>query len=434
MAKQKDFDSFLSNIEPSATTVSYISSVQYNLRDYLSNHTTYKSVHVQTFLSGSYAKHTSIRPKLNDGKRDVDIVVETSYSDEDSSCDVLQELFDVLKEKSIYASAKLQKHSVGIEMQGIDIDVVPVIRSEDGTIFCIGSNDVDEWILTDPKGHIKWSSEVNANNNNKYKPLVKMLKWWRRTNCPDNKKFPKGLALEKIIADHLPTSDMNTENHLIGTMQNIVSTYKEDYVDKGIMPPVFDPCLVENDLLSDYQFADFSSFILLLNEHLELVAQDGATNDAWRTIFGKEFPQDEQKASASLLTKTADTEQFIEQMFPVEIRFNLKIDCNVTQDGWRPFTLLRYLSGGKLLRHNKNLDFYIAQCSVPEPYLIYWKVRNVGEVAERKNQLRGQINKTDSSHQQEHTNFYGPHFVECYIVKNGVCVARDRIDVPIGVN
>ena len=86
------------------------------------------------------------------------------------------------------------------------------------------------------------------------------------------------------------------------------------------------------------------------------------------------------------------------------------------------------------MRHNKNLDFFIARCDVPSPFSIYWKVRNVGEIAERKKQVRGQIIKTDKEHQREHTNFYGPHFVECYIVKNGVCVARDRIDVPIGVN
>ena len=35
MAKQKDFDSFLKNIEPSDSTVQYISSIQTNLRNYL---------------------------------------------------------------------------------------------------------------------------------------------------------------------------------------------------------------------------------------------------------------------------------------------------------------------------------------------------------------------------------------------------------------
>ncbi|MBR0340863.1 MAG: hypothetical protein IJH64_01160 [Oscillospiraceae bacterium] len=31
----------------------------------------------------------------------------------------------------------------------------------------------------------------------------------------------------------------------------------------------------------------------------------------------------------------------------------------------------------------------------------------------------------------ERTDFYGPHYVECYIIKNGICVARAKVDVPI---
>ena len=42
MAKQRDFNNFLSEIEPSSTTVAYISSLQSTLRDYLKNHDTYK--------------------------------------------------------------------------------------------------------------------------------------------------------------------------------------------------------------------------------------------------------------------------------------------------------------------------------------------------------------------------------------------------------
>lgn len=80
MAKQSDFNSFLKDIEPSTTTVSYISSIQTNLRDYLKSHESYKFVHTDTFLSGSYAKHTSIRPVAGDKKRDVDIIVVTTYS------------------------------------------------------------------------------------------------------------------------------------------------------------------------------------------------------------------------------------------------------------------------------------------------------------------------------------------------------------------
>ena len=46
--------------------------------------------------------------------------------------------------------------------------------------------------------------------------------------------------------------------------------------------------------------------------------------------------------------------------------------------------------------------------------------------------LRGQIVKDNGTEiRNEDTNFEGAHFVECYIIKDGICVARDRIDVPI---
>lgn len=49
MAKQSDFNKFLSNIEPSSSTVSYISSIQTNLRTYLRNQEDYEDIHIDTF-------------------------------------------------------------------------------------------------------------------------------------------------------------------------------------------------------------------------------------------------------------------------------------------------------------------------------------------------------------------------------------------------
>ena len=66
----------------------------------------------------------------------------------------------------------------------------------------------------------------------------------------------------------------------------------------------------------------------------------------------------------------------------------------------------------------------------PWPYKILWKVKNVGPEAERKNQIRGQIEERGRNI-VEHTSFFGNHYIECYIVKDGSCVARKRIKIPI---
>lgn len=93
--------------------------------------------------------------------------------------------------------------------------------------------------------------------------------------------------------------------------------------------------------------------------------------------------------------------------------------------------MLDFLRIKGYLRRHKSLDFFIESTTCPAPYDIYWKVRNVGPVAEEKDCIRGEIKPGNKRH-KESTDFYGEHFVECYLVKNGVCVAQDRIDVPIG--
>jgi len=426
VAKQKDFDAFLSNIEPSPTTVKYISSIHTNLRGYLAEHATYKDIHVHTFLSGSYAKHTCIRPKKHDGKRDVDIIVETSYGMADNSCDVLKELLDVILEKDIYSSAELHAHSVGIEMDGIEVDVVPVIRSDDGELYCIGTSDIDEWTLTNPKGHITWSSEVNANNKMKYKSLVKILKWWRRTNCPEDIKYPKGLALEKIIADNLPDSELNTENHLIGTMQAIVTAYQDDYISIGDIPVICDPCLENNNLLSNCSFSDFEAFISKLSEHLELIEESGTTNETWRTILGTEFPNDD--------TSTNNAKLAVNSVLNVPHRqkplWNTPSGAAVMINAQ-----LRY-EDGKTIYLENNGDLIPKKCSLvykalhgtKQPYSLKWQVVNTGNEATSQQGLRGGFEDSDNgiNGKNESTAYTGKHYVQCFVIKGGRCVAKSK--------
>ena len=111
--------------------------------------------------------------------------------------------------------------------------------------------------------------------------------------------------------------------------------------------------------------------------------------------------------------------------------YRLRINCKVSQNGWRDFYLNDFLKSGGYLRRNKSLDFFIESTNCPPPYDIYWKIRNVGYVAEERDCIRGEI-KQGNAHHKESTDFYGEHFVECYLVKSGICVAQGRIDVPIG--
>ncbi|MBT2734785.1 hypothetical protein [Bacillus sp. ISL-7] len=173
------------------------------------------------------------------------------------------------------------------------------------------------------------------------------------------------------------------------------------------------------------------------NKLKDLNEESDGIYEALQDLFGKSFPIPEtvQKSEEArfIMSSYADKEQFIEDMFPVDIRFGLTIDCEVKQNGFREALLRTFLRQGKPLLVNKQLSFFITKNELADKdlaYHIYWKVRNRGEEAIKRNELRGEIVK-GGPEKIERASFKGSHYVECYLIHNATCVARDRIDVPI---
>ena len=167
---------------------------------------------------------------------------------------------------------------------------------------------------------------------------------------------------------------------------------------------------------------------------LEAIEAEGKTsaNTKWKAVFGKPVPASKATETTRESFIYKDTEEFIEDLFPVDIRKTLKIDCTVTQNGFRPHRLRDMLRTRTLLRPRKSLDFSVEVCDVTPPYDLKWKVLNRGEEAKHRNLIRGQIvasNRVEGRH--ERTEFRGEHYVECYVVKDGIVIARDRLQVPI---
>jgi hypothetical protein len=78
---------------------------------------------------------------------------------------------------------------------------------------------------------------------------------------------------------------------------------------------------------------------------------------------------------------------------------------------------------------DRKLLFSVGVCSASGPYEVYWKIRNTGPAATDAGQLRGDIHKSPTK--TEPTKFRGHHWVECYIVQEGRCVAKNRYSVRI---
>ena len=76
MSLQDNFKAFLHDIEPSRSTVDEIAGAHMALRSYLEGHDCYSQHCRSTYLSGPYAKNTSIRPVKDEDHRDADVVVD----------------------------------------------------------------------------------------------------------------------------------------------------------------------------------------------------------------------------------------------------------------------------------------------------------------------------------------------------------------------
>lgn len=121
-------------------------------------------------------------------------------------------------------------------------------------------------------------------------------------------------------------------------------------------------------------------------------------------------------------------EEFIERKYQVNLKNDVNLQCMVRQNGW---SSLQKLEDLPILKSGSDLKFSIRNHNVIGDYSVFWKVRNRGPKA-KSHGVRGRILKDNGSESRtEVTSFFGKHYVECYIVQNNVCIARDKIDVPI---
>ncbi|MGZ3459869.1 MAG: SMODS domain-containing nucleotidyltransferase, partial [Archangium sp.] len=140
------------------------------------------------FLSGSYSRHTAIRPL-----HDIDIFVVLgeaastpafSASQRGLTADaalkqVRQALHEEWPNKDL---PLLQQHSVhiGFSKSDIEFDIVPAFEVPGREAYLIPARETGQWISTNPRLHQTRSTEANEAAGKKLKPLLKAVKHWNR--------------------------------------------------------------------------------------------------------------------------------------------------------------------------------------------------------------------------------------------------------------
>ncbi|ANZ39634.1 nucleotidyltransferase [Lentzea guizhouensis] len=377
-------------------------------------------------MVGSYGRGSAIR-----GISDLDMlfILPASIRDAHKKADgpekILTRTRTAIKARYPDTEVKVDRLVVVVQFQNFKFEVQPVFENEDES-FSYPDTYSKSWKVTKPRAEIEAIRAKDALSKGNLRNLCKMVRAWKNAH---------GVVMSGLLIDTL------THNFIRDNEEYHTATP----VSYGLMARDFFKFLSEEEdhehyaaLGSGQQVKVKKKFQRRAKRAYELcdaaIAAEGKTvaNKKWKAVFGKPVPSAAAAAAARESVGFRDTEEFIEDRYPVDIRHTVLIDCTVSQDGFRPQKLRTMLQHRWPLRPRKKLLFAIVECEVPEPYKVKWKVLNRGPEAERLDRVRGQIIDPNQSRARgEETNFRGDHYVECYVIKNGVVVARSRIQVPI---
>ena len=118
------FNDFITNISLTDEMKSELRKAYKQLRANLNSHEISKEI-ITTFLQGSYARHTGVKPVDKEDKIDVDLVVVTRFDSQKITPRQALDAFIPFLEKYYKDKYRMQGRSIGIKLGKCDIDLVP---------------------------------------------------------------------------------------------------------------------------------------------------------------------------------------------------------------------------------------------------------------------------------------------------------------------
>ena len=376
---------------------------------------------------GSYGRWTAIK-----GISDLDMLYimpkgKWNYYKDGKQSQLLSDVRSAIKARYPTTDVRVDRLVVTVTYTNFHIEVQPVFEQDDGSFKYPDTYNDGSWKITKPREEIAAMTEFSREKNNNLRNLCRMARAWKNKHGVGM----GGLLIDTLAHNFLKSTDYYDDKSFL--YYDYMSRDFFEYLSKLPKQDRF-AALGSGQhvkVKKNFQRKAKKAYKLCL----KAIDAGDASHDKWKKVYGRPFPATVTKAVAESFESRStwrNTEQFIEDLFPIDIRYPLSLDCEVSQRGYREYFLTDMLARKLPLLVNKKLLFTVSDIQVPEPYQLKWKVLNRGAEAQNKDCIRGQIFEDDGyKRRNESTSFKGEHIVECYAIKNGIVVAKDRIRVPI---
>ncbi len=382
---------------------------------------------------GSYGRYTGIK-----GISDLDMLYIMPKTEWDTYKDgkqsqLLTDVKNAIKARYPKTDVRVDRLVVTVTYTNFHIEVQPVFEKADDNgnsyFHFPDTYNGGSWKKTKPRQEMEAIRDLNAQKNKNLRLLCKMARAWR------NKQ---GVSMGGLLIDTLAYNFMKSTNYYDDKSYPYFDYLSRDFFGYLAAEPDKDHYQApgsNQDVKVKKKFQKQAKEAY--DNCIDAISADGQESayKKWRKVFGRSFPKATvvQESASKALRAYRDTEQFIEDMYPVDIRNSIQIDCSVQQNQGLPTSLLDMLARRFSISNNKKLVFKIIAHDLNDHFSVKWKILNKGAEAEKRDCIRGQIEipNYEATSRKETANFAGIHLVECYAIQNGVVVARDQIKVPI---
>lgn len=423
------------HLSPTSGEQSFVSGLYNALKPVLNN---------KTLIIGSYARFTAIRPL-----HDLDVLYIAGEFDPNhlDPQRVLNELKSAVETKfenptRYQYKISLQTHSVTILFldsveEIFSVDIVPAYTSGDKNehgddVYWVPeilrysprnrrtkykelnetkSSELEWWLKSDPRGYIKAATDVNRINED-FRKTAKLVKRWKH-NCKEKfEEFKlKSFHIEQGIY-HI--FQQNPDIEITDTVFQFFCDLP-DFIAKPQIPDRADPSKFIDEYLTDLTEADRVKIIQARDAFLiklENISQSTSVDSL---------------LEADARRRRSDTEAYLfDSRIPIyiepDIPFSIRGRVLPRAGSFREFIL----NAVGLIPIDRKIEFRISRDETNAD-LHKWKVKN----DDNSEQPRGEITDHRTLRDPEHSKYNGNHYVECYAIKNGVCIARARQNIVL---
>lgn len=314
------FDDFLEDIRLTQSQRDACAKGHTDLRNKLKEDSDLSPIIIDTFLQGSYKRHTAIRSTSEESRSDVDVIVVTNMDSEKWTPRQALDRFKPFLEKHYKDQYEAQGRSWGITLSDVKMDLVVTSAPSEASreayrkyfdleedalrevadqawkteALLIPDREVGKWKKTHPLAQIIATSQKNKATDTHYVNVVKAIKWWKNALHPDP-EHPKSYPLEHLIWTVCPNGIKSVAEGIVLSFEHIRDNYRH-CVANGTKPSLPDHGVPEHDVFAKVTNEEFAAFHKMASSAAttarEAYDEEDKVKSAqkWRELFGKKFP------------------------------------------------------------------------------------------------------------------------------------------------